>query len=169
MPTKSPRSGTPPAAAADDHQTVRGPNPDQGPGSQDPDVTPRGGQPSAEQDASDFTVLPVGERIAAERTERRRQRMLARESSTTTGEPDTAGRRTAPTVSSSALTPPGRQPMSSALFVTVGVVLVAGAALGAVLGALSVTGWVIGLLVAAVTAILSTALRPPSRGGPARL
>jgi hypothetical protein len=47
--------------------------------------------------------------------------------------------------------------------ITLIAVLAAGGVLGAILGALSVTGWVIGLLVAGLTIVLSTMLRRYSR------
>jgi sRNA-binding protein len=158
MPAKSPLSGTPPAAA--DDRTAALQDPESTPGSQDPDLTPVAGQ----QDTSDSGQAPsAAERLVAERTERRHQRMLARESSSATREPDTAERRTRPTGSSSALTPPKHQTLRNSLPVTVIAMLAAGVAVGAILGALSVAGWVIGLVVSGLTAILSTVLRPRSR------
>jgi len=47
--------------------------------------------------------------------------------------------------------------------ITLIAVLVAGGVLGAILGALSATGWVIGLLVAGVTVVLSAMIRRYSR------
>ena len=161
-PVKPRLSGTPPPAADDQTVDIRDSKPALG--TEDPEVQPAGQQAAPEQDASDSSrVPPPAERLVAERTERRHQRMLARESSSATHEPDGAERRKRSTGSSGALTAPGRQTLRDAFSVSVIGVLVTGAALGALLGALSVAGWLIGLLVGGLTVILSRVLRPGSR------
>jgi hypothetical protein len=162
MPAKSPISGTPPAAA--DDQTVGFHDPERTPGSPNSDHPPAGEHAAAEREMSDSSPVPsAAERLGAERTERRHQRMLARESSTATREPDNAERRERATGSLSGLTTPWRHALRDQLSVAAIALLTASAALGAILGALSVAGWVIGLLVAGLTAILSAVLRPRSR------
>jgi hypothetical protein len=161
MPVKSSLSGAPPSAP--DDQAVGIQDLDHAPGSQGPDLPPAGEQAAAEQGVSDSSrALSPSERLVAERAERRHQRMVARESSTATRDPHGDERRQRATASSSALNPRGRQTLRRSLSAAVIGTLAAGAALGAVLGALSVPGWLIGLLVAGLTAVLATAMRPRS-------
>jgi hypothetical protein len=162
MPVKTQLSGTPAAAA--DGQTLGIQDPERTAGSQDPDIPTAGEQTAAEHVASGSTRVPsAAERLVAERIERRRQRAVARDSSTARREPGGAqgGKRAAR--SPSALSPPGRQTPRESRSAAVMGMLVAGTAFGAILGALSVAGWLIGLLVAGLMAILATVLRPRSR------
>ncbi len=162
MPLNTARSGTPPAAP--DDQSVGTQDPERTPGSQGADLPTADEQTPAERGAPDSTRGPsTAAALVAERTERRHQRMLARESSTATREPDGAagGRRTAGPPR--AVTSPGRQTLRESLSAAVIGMLAAGAALGAILGALSASGWLIGLLVAGLTATLAMVLRPWSR------
>jgi hypothetical protein len=162
MPVTSAPSGTPPVAP--DEQTAAIQDREHTPGSQGPDLSPAGEQAAADQRAAGSTRVPSpAERLVSERTERRHQRMLARESSTATREPDRAQRRDRATGSSSALIPPGRQTLRASRSAAVIGRLAAGAALGAILGALSVPGWLIGLLVAGLVAIVPTVLGLRSR------
>ena len=132
---------------------------------QDPDLTPGGQEPDADPDTLGANrVIPPAERLAAERDERRRQRTLAHESSTATREPDRAQRRTHPSRSlSSPVTPPGRRTLRDSASAALIAAVAAGGVFGAILGALSVAGWVIGLLVAGLTVVLSSLFRPDSR------
>lgn len=164
MPVTSSSSGTPPVAP--DDQTVALQGREHTPGRQGPDLSPAGEQAAAEQGAADSTRIPSpAEGLVAARTERRRQRMLARESSKATREPGGAGRgeRARAPGPSSALIPPGRQTLRARRSAAVIGRLAAGAAAGAILGALSVPGWLIGFLVAGLVAILPTVLRLRSR------
>jgi Flp pilus assembly protein TadB len=112
----------------------------------EPGTPPSAGVPSA------------AERHAAERTERRRQRAAAHKAP-----PPRARRLKAPTKSTSAPTPPRHTTLRDSVSISLIAVLVTGGVLGAILGALSVAGWVIGLLAAGLTVFLSARLRRYSR------
>ncbi|HET6864437.1 MAG TPA: hypothetical protein VFH80_00875 [Solirubrobacteraceae bacterium] len=161
MPVKSPAGGTPTTAA---DQTVGVQDPERTPGTKDPELPPPGKRATSEQDGSNSSRVPSpAERLVAERTERFHQRMLARESSVPTREPDGPERRKRATGSPSALTPPGRQTLRNWPSAAMIGMLAFGAALGAILGVLHVAGWLMGLLVAGLTAILATVATPRSR------
>ena len=147
MSAKSTLNATPPAVISGDPSSGR----------QDPGLTPAGWQPAADSDTSGSGGIPsAAERLTAERTERRRQRTAARE-------PRIAARRERPTESTSALTPPRRLTLRDSVAVTLIAVLAAGGVLGAILGALSTSGWVIGVLAAGLTVVLSAVLGRYSR------
>ena len=63
----------------------------------------------------------------------------------------------------SALPPPRRMTLRDSVSITLIAVLAGGGVLGAILGALNVTGWVIGVLVAGLTVVVSAILRRYSR------
>lgn len=132
-------------------------------GNRDPDLT-SDGQPPADPDTLGSTgVIPPAERLAAERDERRRQRTLAHESSTATREPRRAQRRKHPGGSASRpVAPTGRPTLRDSASAALIAVVAAGGVFGAILGALSVAGWIIGLLVAGLTVVLSAVFRPDS-------
>ena len=129
-----------------------------------PNLTLGGQDTAAHAEPSESTgVLRPAERLEAERAERRHQRMLAREASTATRDPDRGEPRQRATGSASRLTPPGHQTLRDSMPVRLIAVVAAGGVLGAILDALSVTGWVIGVLVAVLTVVISTELRQYSR------
>jgi hypothetical protein len=141
MPATSPSNEPPPSIAVGDPTADgRSPNP----------TTP-GGQPASDPNPSPADEgLSPAQQLTAERTERRRQRAAAH------GAPTRRARRlTGHTESTNARTPPTAMTLRDALSVTLIAVLAAGGVLGAVLGALSAPGWVIGLLVAGLTIVLS--------------
>jgi hypothetical protein len=154
MSANSPLNGTRPAADAS-HATA---------GSQDPDVTTPGRQLAPDPAASPGdAILSPAEQIIAERTERRRQRAAAHNAATPPRKPRTPRRRERGTQSTSAVTPARRMTLRDSVSITLIGTLAAGGILGAILGALSVAGWVIGLLVAGLTIILSALVRHHSR------
>jgi hypothetical protein len=63
----------------------------------------------------------------------------------------------------SAPAPPRRMALRDSVSITLIAVLAGGGVLGAILGALNVTGWVIGVLVAGLTVVVSAILRRYSR------
>ena len=71
-----------------------------------------------------------------------------------------AGQNPAPTTASQA---PRRMTFRDSVSITLIALLCAGGVVGAILGALNVTGWVIGLLVAGLTVVVSAILRRYSR------
>lgn len=153
MPTKSTLNGASPAVAAGDPSA-----------GQNPDLTAARGQPAADPGTSVADQIPSAtERLSAERTERRRQRAGAHEAPSPAGEPRGVRRRERPTKSTSALTPPRRMTLRDSMSIGLIAVLAAGGVLGAILGALNVAGWVIGLLVAGLTVVVSAILRRYSR------
>ncbi len=79
------------------------------------------------------------------------------------GQPRGVRRRERPTESTSALAPPRRMTFRDSVSITLIAVLAGGGVLGAILGALNVTGWVIGVLVAGLTVVVSAILRRYSR------
>ena len=153
MSTDRTLNGTPRAVVSDDPSGRR----------QDPHLTAPGRQPAADPATSDRDGIPsTGDSLAAERTERRRERAATRQARTAS-KPPAARRRDPTTESTSALTPPTPLTLRDSVSVTSIAALAAGAVLGAILGALSAAGWVIGLLAAALTVILSAVLRRYSR------
>jgi hypothetical protein len=120
----------------------------------DPSSTPAAGDPAA--------VASPAEQITAERTERRRQRAAAHQTPTSPGAPRRARRRERPSDSRTPRTPPRRMSFRDSVSVTLIAMLVAGGALGAILGALSVPGWVIGVLAAGLTVVLAAVARRSS-------
>ena len=153
MSTDKTRNGSQPAAVSSDPNASR----------RDPRLTGPTGQPSTDPPASGHDGIPSpGERVVAERTERRRQRTAARQART--ADQPQARRRPDPTPDpTGALTQPKPLSLRHAVSATSIAVLAAGGALGAILGALSAAGWVIGLLAAALTVILTAVLRRDSR------
>ncbi len=150
MPANTPLNEPPPAIAEGD------PTAD----SQDPDLATAGRQPAAGPGSSPADeILSPSERFTAERTERRRQRAAAREAPTPPREPRRAHRRERPTESTSAVTPSRRMTLRDSVSMPLIAVVAAGGVLGAILGALSAAGWVIGLLAAGLTIVLSALLR----------
>jgi hypothetical protein len=103
-------------------------------------------------------VLSPAEQIIAERTERRRQRAASHKAPTRK-----ARGLTPATESTNVPTPPRHMTLRDSVSIALIGVLVAGGVLGAILGALSVTGWVIGLLTAGLTILLTAVLRRYSR------
>jgi hypothetical protein len=79
------------------------------------------------------------------------------------GDPRRARRRTRSTRPTTDLAPPRRMTLRDSISLTLIAVLAAGGVLGAVLGALNVAGWVIGLLVAGLTVVVSAMLRRYAR------
>jgi hypothetical protein len=154
MPAKSTLNGTPPAAVSGDPSA----------GGQDPDLTAAGRQPAADPQASppDGTSS-AAERLTAERTERRRQRTAVREAPTPASEPGTARPRERRTEPTNTLTPSKRLTLRDSMSLTLIAVLAAGGVLGAILGAQSTSGWVIGVLAAGLTVVLSAVLRRYAR------
>ncbi|MFZ0971330.1 MAG: hypothetical protein WAN22_03835 [Solirubrobacteraceae bacterium] len=65
--------------------------------------------------------------------------------------------------STSALAPPRRMTLRDSVSITLIAVLAGGGVLGTILGALNVTDWVIGVLVAGLTVVVSAILRRYSR------
>jgi Flp pilus assembly protein TadB len=128
---------------------------------QNPDLTTADGQPAGDPGTSPAdAMLSPADQLHAERTERRRQRAVAHETPTRTRR---ARRLKSPTKSTSTPTPPRQMTLRDSMSLTLLSVLAAGGVLGAILGALGVTGWVIGLLVAGLTIVLSALLRRYSR------
>lgn len=121
------------------------------------------------QSPSDGTPPPAvspaspAEQLADERTERRRQRAAAHDVSAAPRQPRRAGRREPPTRSTSAPTPARRMTLRDSASVTLIAVLAMGGILGAILGAVGAPGWIIGLLVAGLTVVVSAMLRRYSR------
>jgi hypothetical protein len=153
MSTDRTRNGTQPAVVSSDPRATR----------QDPRLTARGRQPAADPTTSDPAGIPsTGDSLTAERTERRRQRTATRQARTAS-KPSAARRRDPTTESTSGLTPPRPLTLRDSVSATSIAVLAAGGVLGAILGALGAPGWVIGLLAAALTVILSAVLRRYSR------
>jgi hypothetical protein len=153
MPTKSTLNVTQPAVASDD------PSADQ-----NPDLAAAGRQPDADQATSSTDgITSDTERLTAERTERRRQRAASHEAPSPAGGPGRVRRSKRPTGSTSALAPPRRMTLRDSVSIGLIAVLAAGGVLGAVLGALNVAGWVIGVLVAGLTVVVSAILRRYSR------
>jgi Flp pilus assembly protein TadB len=153
MPTKSTLNETPRPVASEDPST-----------SQNPDLTSAIRQLDADQGASSADrSTSVTEGVAAERTERRRQRAAAHEAPSRAGYARGVRRSERPTESTSAPVPPRRMTLRDSVSITLIAVLAAGGVLGAILGALNVTGWVIGMLVAGLTVVVSAILRRYSR------
>jgi hypothetical protein len=153
MSTDRTRNGTQPAVVPSDPSARR----------HDPHLTAPSRQPAAEPARSDPDGIPsTGDSLTAERTERRRQRTATRQARTAR-EPRAPRRRDPTTESTTPRTPPTPLTLRDSMSVTSIVVLAAGSVLGAILGALSAAGWVIGLLAAALTMILSAVLRRYSR------
>lgn len=155
MSTDRTRNGSQPAVVSSDPSVRR----------QDPRLTGPGRQPAADPTTSDRDDIPAtGNRLSAERIERHRQRIATRQARTTS-EPRPGRPRDRATESTSALTPPRPLTLRDSVSVTSIAVLAAGGVLGAILSSLSAAGWVIGLLAAALTVILSAVLRRYSRSG----
>jgi hypothetical protein len=152
VPAKSTPIATAAAASADPSS-----------GRQESDLTAPAQQPTADFPSDSDGESSPAERLAAERTERRRQRAVAHETPTPARAPRGARRRARATKSTRALRPPGRLTLRDSMSVNLIGVLVAGGVLGAILGALSAAGWVIGLLVAGLTVVLSAVLRSYQR------
>jgi hypothetical protein len=102
-------------------------------------------------DADEFAS--PAQRRAAERTARRRQRAGAR---------DVSSQRGARLSESRVRTPAGASMRGDSLTAPL-IAVIAGGVLGALLAALNVEGWIIGLLVAGLTAIVLRALGSRSR------
>jgi hypothetical protein len=96
---------------------------------------------------------------AAERDERRHQRALARGGHSRERGAKTGDRLHQSTSQSSTASRQGRLVIGETVTVGVIGIIAVGLIVGAILGALSAPGWVIGLLVATLTVILSTVLR----------
>jgi hypothetical protein len=135
---------------------------DPSPGRQDQDLAAAAQQPTQDFPSDSDGVPSHAERLAADRTERRRLRAVAHETPTPARAPRRA-RRARATKSTSAQRAPGRLTLRDSMSVNVIGVLAAGGLLGAILGALSAAGWVIGLLVAGLTVVLSAVLRSYQR------
>ncbi len=130
---------------------------------QEPDVAAPDWQPDEYPGTSDSgPMLTLGERIIAERTQRRHQREAAREAPATR-EPRTGRRRERPAETQSGLTAARRLTLRDSMSLTLIAVLAAGGGLGAILGAVNASGWVIGLLAAGLTVVLSAMSRRYSR------
>ena len=131
---------------------------------QNPDLAVAGRKPDADQGTSSPDgSTSATDRVTAERTERRRQRAAAHEARSPAGEPRGIRRRERPTGPTTDLAPPRRMTLRDSMSITLIAVLAAGGVLGAVLGALNVAGWVIGLLVAGLTVVVSAMLRRYAR------
>jgi hypothetical protein len=166
MPAKPPLSETPQTVAASAPTAERADQDLTAPGWQpaaDPGTPPADpGTPPADPGTppADGSLSPA-DRVAAERTERRRQRAAAHKAAPA-AEPQRArprGRATRAIESRSARTPPRRTVFRDSSSITLIAMLAAGAVLGAILGALSAPGWVIGLLAAGLTVVLAVAIR----------
>jgi hypothetical protein len=154
MPAKSTSNGTPPAVVSGVPTATR----------HDPNLAAGGRQPAADASASTADRAPSpAERLTDERTQRRRQRAAAHDASTPPRKPGRALRRERPTESASALTSSRGMTLRDSTSITLIAVLAAGGVLGAILGALSASGWIIGLLVAGLTVVLSAMVRRYSR------
>jgi hypothetical protein len=155
MPAKSTSNGTPPAVVSGVPIATR----------HDPNLAAAGRQPAADASASTADRAPApAERLTDEqRTQRRRQRAAAHDASTPPRKPGRALRRERPTESASALTSSRGMTLRDSTSITLIAVLAAGGVLGAILGALSASGWIIGLLVAGLTVVLSAMVRRYSR------
>jgi hypothetical protein len=153
MPTKSALNETPPTGASGDPSA-----------GQNPDLAVAARQPDVDQGTSSAGgITSPSERLAAERTERRRQRAAVHEARSPAGEARGVRRRERPPGSTGALAPPRRMTLRDSVSIGLIAVLAAGGVLGAVLGALNVAGWVIGVLVAGLTVVVSAMLRRYSR------
>jgi len=153
MPTKSTLNETPRSVASDDPSA-----------GQNPDLTTASQQLDSDQSTSSADrITSATERLAGERTERRRQRAAAHEVPSPAGDSRRVRRSERPSESTSALAPPRRMTLRDSVSITLIAVLAAGGVLGAILGALNVTGWVIGVLAAGLTVVVSAILRRYSR------
>jgi hypothetical protein len=153
MPTKPTLNETPPAVTLDNLSP-----------SDNPDLTVADRQPDAGPGTSSADgITSATERLTAERTERRRQRAAAHVAASSGGEPREVPRRDRPPESTTRLARPRRMTIRDSVSITLIAVLAAGGVLGAVLGALNVAGWVIGVLVAGLTVVVSAMLRRYSR------
>jgi hypothetical protein len=153
MSTDKTSNGTQPAVVPSDPSARR----------QDPRVTASSRQPAAEPARSDPDGIPsTGDSLTAARTERRRQRIATRQARNAL-EPRAPRRRDPTTESTSPMTRPTPLTLRNYVSVTSIAVLAAGGVLGAILGALSAAGWVIGLLAAALTVIISAVLQRYAR------
>jgi hypothetical protein len=123
--------------------------------SQDSELTAAGRELAEDLGTSDTDRFSSpAERRAAERTERRRQR--------TEVQGEAAGGRRSSTRSTRAPTPSWAWLVRDSLGTTL-IAVIAGGILGGILSAVSAGGWVIGLLVAALTVVLMRVLGPHSR------
>jgi hypothetical protein len=154
MPTDSTLNETPQAVTSDNASAA----------GQNPDVAVAGRKPRADQGTSSADgSTSATDRVTAERTERRRQRAAAHEAPCPASEPRGVRRRGRSTGPTTDLAPPRRMTLRDSMSITLIAVLAAGGVLGAVLGALNVAGWVIGLLVAGLTVVVSAMLRRYAR------
>ena len=153
MPTKSTLNVTQPAVAPDDPSA-----------GQSPDVATASRQPDADQATSSTDgVTSDTERLTAERNERRRQRAASHEAPSPAGGPGRVRPRKRPIGSTRAVALPRRMTLRDSVSIGLIAVLAGGGVLGGVLGALNVAGWVIGVLVAGLTVVVSAVLRRYSR------
>jgi hypothetical protein len=147
-PVHSPAPGVTP-------DTITGPVSNGSPAATDPHRAP------AQAPAAPAQSEPAGGSAATERDERRHQRALAREgngrAAAKTGE-RLQQAKTQPTGS----TRRGRLVGETVPVGLIGIIAI-GLIVGAILGALGASGWVVGLLVATLTVILATALRRSPR------
>ncbi len=152
MPAKSTPNEKPAATVAADPS----------PGRQDPDLAATR-PPTADLPTDSDGGPSPADRLAAERTERRRQRTLAHETAPPARGPRGGPRRARASKSTSALMPPSRLTLRDSMSVNLIGVLAIGGVLGAILGALGAAGWIIGLLVAGLTVVVSAVLRSYQR------
>lgn len=121
-------------------------------------------QTAPREGESDSDALPsTGERLAAERTERRRVRASAHDAPAPARTPSRARRPKRTSDATSDLRQRARLSLRDSVSLMLIAVLAAGAVLGAILDSLGVAGWVAGLLVAGMTVILSAVVRSFSR------
>lgn len=145
MPAKSPPNAKPPGLATADPSVE----------SEDSELTAAGRELAEDLGTSGAEGFSSpAERRAAERTARRRQRAE---------EHDAPARREHRSTQSTRATTPAWTSMVRESLPAPLIAVIAGGVLGVILGALSVGGWLIGLLVAGLTVILLRALGSPSR------
>lgn len=145
MPAKSAPNAKPPGLAPADPSVE----------SQDSELTAAGRELAEDLGTSgaDEFSSPA-ERRAAERSARRRQRAEEHDAPARRGQRSTQSTRAPTTARPSTV----RNSVPAPL-----IAVIAGGVLGVILGALSVAGWLIGLLVAGLTVILMRAVGSPSR------
>jgi hypothetical protein len=135
--------------------TIAGPS-NGSPVATDPEVAP------AQAPATPGQSDSAGRSAATERDERRHQRAVARDGNGR-GAVRTGERLHQSTSQSSGPSRRGRLVIGETVSVGLIGIIVVGLTVGAILGALGASGWVIGLLVATLTVILSAVLRRSPR------
>ncbi len=146
MPSKAPSGAAQSPAAGSDPRHVHGPMSNGSPAAIDPDAAPPPASPGPDA---------AGGSAATERDERRHQRAVRREGNGRGRHASTRGRVRQTTSPPSEASRHGRLVLGKRVSVGLIATIVVGLIAGAILGALGAPGWVIGLLVATLTVILS--------------